>query len=292
MGLIYLNMCSELPKNLEICTKIALVIELPYTIMNKFILTFIIFLSFMLGSFFPVEIHDSSVRVVVIDAGHGGKDPGCRGKNNTESKVALATALELGRIIKENMSDVKVIYTRQTDVFIELHERTRIANKNGADLFISIHCNSGPAAASDTETFSMGLHKMQGSLNVTKKENSVIFQEKNNVENYKDFDPNSIEQYILMAQFAGANQAQSNSLADKIQKDFSKRVGRVDRGVKQAGLYVLWKTTMPSVLVEIGFLTNPTEEKYLAEKKNRVYIASGIYRAFKSYKNDMEALKD
>lgn len=260
--------------------------------MNKFILTFLFFLTFMLGSFFPVEIHDSSVKVVVIDAGHGGKDPGCRGKNNTEAKIALETALELGRIIKENMPDVKIIYTRKTDVFVELHERARIANKNGADLFISIHCNSGPSAAYGTETFSMGLHKMQGSLDVAKKENSVIFQEENNVENYEGFDPNSVEQYILMAQFAGANQAQSNSLADKIQTDFKKRVGRHSRGVKQAGLYVLWKTAMPSVLVEIGFLTNPTEEKYLAEKKNRVYIASGIYRAFKSYKLDMEALKD
>ena len=260
--------------------------------MNKFILTFILFLSFLLGSFFPVEIHDSSVKIVVIDAGHGGKDPGCRGKNQKESKIALETALELGRIIEENMPDVKVIYTRKTDVFVELHERARIANKSGADLFLSIHCNSGPSAAYGTETFSMGLHKMEGSLEVAKKENSVIFQEDNKVDHYEGFNPNSVEQYILMAQFAGAYQAHSNSLAAKIQTDFSERVGRHSRGVKQAGLYVLWKTAMPSVLVEIGFLTNPTEEKYLSEKKNRVYIASGIYRAFKSYKGDMEELKD
>ncbi len=260
--------------------------------MNNFILTFILSLTFLLGSFNILEVHDSSIKVVVIDAGHGGKDPGCNGKKVTEAKIALQTALELGNIIKKNMPNIKVIYTRSTDVFVELHERARIANKNGADLFISIHCNSGPSSAYGTETFVMGLHKSAGNLAVAKKENAVILQEDNHDENYDGFDPNSIEQYILMSQFMGAHQGQSISLADKIEKDFKGRVQRKSRGVKQAGLLVLWKTAMPSVLVEIGFLTNPKEENYLLEKKNREYIASGIYRAFKSYKTEMKAIKE
>ena len=256
--------------------------------MSKIILSAVLSTIIVLSSYTPLEISDYKIRKVVIDAGHGGKDPGCHGKKTKEAQIALSTALELGRIIKENMPDVEVVYTRDKDVFVELHQRAKIANNEGADLFISLHCNSGPSSAYGTETFTMGLHKNEGNLEVAKKENSVIFQEDNYKEVYGDFDPNSDEQYILMNLMQGASNDRSIGLASKIEKDFSKRVGRKSRGVKQAGLFVLWKTTMPSVLVEIGFLTNPKEEEYLNSKNNRVYIASGIYRAFKEYKNELE----
>lgn len=244
---------------------------------------------FVLSSFTPLEKKQYKVQTVVIDAGHGGKDPGCHGKKTEEADVALDVALELGRIINENLPDVKVIYTRDKDRFVELHDRAGIANKANADLFVSIHCNSGPSHVHGTETYTMGLHSSEGNLEVAKRENSVILQESDYKENYDGFDPNSPEGHILFSLFQHAFIEQSLTFAQKIEEQFKSRVGRSSRGVKQAGLLVLWKTTMPSALVEIGFLTNPQEETYLLNKTNQVYIASAIYRALKEYKQDIES---
>ena len=230
------------------------------------------------------------VRTVVIDAGHGGKDVGCNGKFSQEADVALKLALQLGGMIEKNLPDVKVIYTRKSDHFVELVDRAGIANKNNADLFISIHLNAGPSAAYGTETYTMGLHTSEGNLKVAKRENSVILHEDNYKENYDGFDPNSPQSHILFALHQSAYLDNSLRFADKVEKEFRHKVGRHSRGVKQAGFLVLWKSYMPSVLIECGFLTNPNEEKYLNDKSGQSYMASGIYRAFKEYKQELEAM--
>lgn len=256
---------------------------------KKNIISGLFILLFILSAATPTGIVKYQVKTIVIDAGHGGKDPGCSGKSNKESKIALQIALELGRIIKENMQDVKVIYTRSSDVFIELHERAAIANRNGADLFVSIHCNAAASSAAyGTETFAMGLHKTEGNLEIAKRENSVITKESNYQSNYEGFDPNSAEDHIMISQFQNAHVYNSLSLASKIEGQFKNSLNRKSNGVKQAGFLVLWKTTMPSVLVETGFLTNLNDETYLSNKTNQVYMASGIYRAIKEFKSELE----
>ena len=229
--------------------------------------------------------------VVVIDAGHGGKDPGTRGKKALEKDVALKIALKLGNYIEKNFPDVKVIYTRKTDKFLELEERADIANKNKADLFICIHANALPGTkAYGTETYVMGLHKDESNFEVAKRENSVILLEENYEERYEGFDPNSPESYILFSITQSAYQESSLLFARKVEEQFKHRVGRVSRGVKQAGFMVLWRTTMPSVLIETGFLSNSTEEQFLATEQGQTLIASGIYRAFKEYKSEVESI--
>lgn len=245
---------------------------------------------FLLSSASPFEKKDFTVRTVVIDAGHGGKDVGCNGKISKEADIALKIAKELGATIQKNQPDVKVVYTRQTDTFVELIDRAGIANKNKADLFISIHCNAGPPAAHGTETYTMGLHTTNGNLQVAKRENSVILQETNYKEKYNGFDPNSPQSHILFSLYQSAYIDNSLRFASKVEDQFKNRVGRYSRGVKQAGFLVLWKSAMPSALIEVGFLTNPAEEKYLNDKTNQTYIASGIYRAFKEYKDEIEAM--
>lgn len=252
------------------------------------VLLTVIFLG--LSGFNTAERTDYKVRTVVIDAGHGGKDIGCNGRISREATIALKVALELGAEIEANMPDVKVIYTRKTNVFVELIDRAGIANKNNADLFISIHCNAGPAAAYGTETYTMGLHKTEGNLQVANRENSVILKEENYEKNYDGFDPRSPESHILMSLNQSAHMDNSLRFAQKVQHNFKTKVGRVSRGVKQAGFLVLWKSAMPSALIEVGFLTNPTEEKYLNDKLGQTYIASGIYKAFKDYKQELEAM--
>lgn len=244
----------------------------------------------VLSSFTTLETKQYKVKTVVIDAGHGGKDPGCLGKKSQEADVALDVALELGRIVSENLPDVKVLYTRDSDEFVELHDRAGIANKAGADLFISIHCNSGPDHVHGTETYTMGLHTSEGNLEVAKRENAVILHENDYKEKYDGFDPNSAEAHILFSLYQHAYIENSLKFAQVVEEQFQSRVGRTSRGVKQAGLLVLWKTTMPSALIEIGFLTNPDEEIYLNNKTNRIYIASAIYRALKEYKQDIESM--
>ncbi len=226
------------------------------------------------------------IDTVVIDAGHGGHDPGTIGYSKTHEKtIALKVALKVGAYIKESFPDVKVIFTRDKDVFVELHERSNIANKNKADLFISIHCNAfTTGAAYGTEVFVLGLHKEKDNLDVAMRENSVILQEENHESNYGDFDPKSPEAYILMNSFAGAYLDQSISLAQKIDAQFKEKVHRSSRGIKQAGFVVLWKSAMPSVLVELGFISNKNEEAFLTTEEGQAYMASAIYRAFKEYK--------
>ena len=228
------------------------------------------------------------VRVVVIDAGHGGKDPGCHGKKAIEKDITLKVALQLGRLVKENLKDVKVIYTRRTNTFVELHDRAEIANKNHADIFISIHCNSSPLPVSGSETYIMGLHTSEANLDVAKRENSVILKEDNYLKKYDGFDPKSPLAHIIFSNMQNAFLARSLRLAEEVEHQFKERMGRQSRGVRQAGFIVLWKTAMPSVLVEIGYLTDKKDEKYLRSEKGQVYVASAIYRALKAYKKETD----
>lgn len=258
--------------------------------------------SFLVSSFVPKIKPVFTVRTVVIDPGHGGKDPGCHGTKYKEKDVALAVALKLGNYIEENMKDVKVIYTRKTDMFVELQERAEIANRAKADLFICIHCNSACVRdkklkrdvcneeAHGAETYVMGIKNEKGKLDVAKRENSAILLEDNYVKKYNGFDPNSDESYIIMSMFTDTYLTQSLSFAQKVQKQYGSKAGRVDKGVKRASLWVLWRTYMPSVLTEIGFLTNPEEEQFLGSSRGQDYIASGIFRAFREYKDEIEGL--
>lgn len=229
------------------------------------------------------------LRKVVIDAGHGGKDPGTVGKHSHEKDVVLAVALNLGNRIKEAYPDVKVIYTRQTDTFIELFQRAEIANKNKADLFISIHCNANRVKTfQGSETYVMGLHKTQQNLEISKLENASILMEPDYQVNYDGFDPNSDESYITFTLFQNAFLNQSLDFASMVQKELKYTAGMDDRGVRQAGFLVLYKTTMPSVLVETGFLSNAAEENFLTSKAGQDKISESIFKAFKSYKNQVE----
>jgi len=234
---------------------------------------------------------DFKVDVVVIDAGHGGHDPGTMGKSTKEKDVVLKIALKLGNYIETNIPDVKVLYTRTTDKYVEFQDRADVANKNKADLFISIHANSIVGAnAYGTETYVMGLHKDKNNFEVAKRENSVILLDENYKEKYEGFDPNSPESYILFSLNQSAYQESSLNFASKVEGQFKSRVGRSSRGVKQAGFLVLWMTTTPSVLVETGFLSNSKEEVFLNSDNGQDLIASGIYRAFKEYKNQIESV--
>ncbi|MFB0924702.1 MAG: N-acetylmuramoyl-L-alanine amidase, partial [Vicingaceae bacterium] len=229
------------------------------------------------------------VKTVCIDAGHGGHDGGCQGSKSQEKHVALSIALQLGKYIEDNFPDVKVVYTRKTDVYLKLWERAAIANKAKADLFICVHANANQnKSAFGTETFVMGLHKSESNLNVAKRENSSILLEEDYKTKYSDFDPNSPESYIVLTMRQNAFLDQSLSFAAKVQTQFTERVGRKNRGVKQAGFLVLHQTNMPSVLIETGFLTNKEEEKFLVSDLGQDYLASAVFRAFKSYKNELE----
>jgi N-acetylmuramoyl-L-alanine amidase len=238
------------------------------------------------------------LKTIVIDAGHGGKDSGCHGAKKTyEKHITLKIALKLGKYIEDAYPSLKVIYTRKKDVFIPLFERAHLANKHKADLFISIHCNAVPKLTKKgkrvqgTETYVMGLHTTKENLDVAKRENEVILLEKNYKKNYDGFDPNSPEGHIMLSMYQDAYQSQSINLAEKIDKQFKVRAKRISRGVKQAGFVVLRQTTMPSVLVEAGFLTNISEEKFLKTDYGQNLIASGIYRAFKEYKEEIDPIK-
>lgn len=231
------------------------------------------------------------IKTVVIDAGHGGHDVGCLGSIGKEKDVALAISLKLGKLIEENYPQVKVVYTRKNDVFVELHERAEIANRNKADLFICIHANSG-GGAYGTETFVLGLHRAEENLAVSKRENSAILMEKDYKTKYAGFDPNSPEANIIFRLHQNTYLQQSLLFAAKVQDQLNDFAGRLNRGVKQAGLLVLARTTMPGVLIETGFLTNRNEEKYLLSSKGQNQISTAIYRAFKEYKLDMEEVPE
>jgi len=256
---------------------------------HKIIFLLIIFTS-LFSNIYSQDENKYSINTVVIDPGHGGRDAGALGRIAKEKDIALAIALKLGTYIEENFSDVKVIYTRTEDVFIPLNERAEIANKNKADLFISIHLNGNKnIRAFGTETYVMGIHKTDGNLEVAKKENAAILYEEDYTTKYEGFDPHSAESYIIFSFLQNTYLEQSLNYAAFIENEFETRALRKSRGVKQAGFLVLWQTTMPSVLIEAGFLTNPQEEKYLMSKDGQEYIASAIFRAFKNYKNTIEA---
>lgn len=231
------------------------------------------------------------ITTVVIDAGHGGKDTGALGAISKEKDLNLTVALLTGDYIKKNLPDVKVIYTRERDVFVALDERAAIANRSNADVFISIHCNSTDskgASAVGAETFVLGEHKNAANLEVAKKENSSILLEEHADEKYGDFDLDSPEAYIALSLFQKEYLNQSLQLASNVQQQFTKRVGRKDRGVQQAGFLVLWKTAMPSILIELGFISNAAEERFLASADGQTYMASAIYRAFRDFKASFE----
>jgi len=207
-----------------------------------------------------------SITKVVIDAGHGGKDPGTVGKKSQEKNIALRIALNLADNIRSQFPDVTVTCTRTTDEFIELHERAEIANRSKADLFISIHCNANPKHNfQGAETYVMGLHRTAANLEIAKLENAAILMEPDYSTNYNGFDPNSDESYITFTLFQNAYLIQSTTFASFVQDEMKDRVGMDDRGVRQAGFLVLYKTTMPSVLIETGFLSNLEEEKFLED---------------------------
>lgn len=231
-----------------------------------------------------------SLKTIVIDAGHGGKDPGALGKNCQEKDVNLSVALKLGAYINENMPDVKVIYTRNKDSFVELNERAAIANRNNADLFISIHCNATEKGnVSGAETFVMGESKNEANLKVAKAENAAILLEDNASEAYDNFDPNSTEAYILFSLTQSIYQNQSLQLADKVQQQLVSKGGRNDRGVQQAGFLVLWKTAMPSILVELGFIDNAKDGQFLSTEKGQTLCALSLFRALEEYKQAYES---
>lgn len=231
-----------------------------------------------------------SFRTVVLDPGHGGKDPGALGKTAKEKDIVLAVALKVGEYLKKEMPDLNLVYTRNTDVFVPLDERAEIANKAKADLFVSIHANwiSNPKIQG-TETFVLGLHRSEENLEVAKKENSVIILEDDYSTKYEGFDPNQTESYIIFELMQNVYLDQSIEAASAIQQQFEKRVGRHNRGVKQAGFLVLRKTAMPGILVELGFLSNQDEEKFMMSEEGQAYLASAIFRAIRDYKNRFEA---
>lgn len=248
----------------------------------------VLFLIFLLP-FCALAQKGEKIQTIVIDPGHGGKDTGALGKLTTEKSINLAVALKLGEYIEENLPDVKVIYTRKTDKFVELSERASIANSNDADVFISIHCNSSEnsISAHGAETYIMGESKNEKNLNIAKKENASILLEES-TDAYDNFDPNSTEAYIIFSLNQSLYQTQSLKLADKVQKQFANKVGRNNRGVQQAGFLVLWKTSMPSILVELGFISNMKEEQFLRSEKGQRQMALAMYRAFEEYKREFE----
>ncbi len=253
----------------------------------KRIFSIIILLSGIFILSLPAEAQ--KVRKVVIDAGHGGHDSGAVGKTAKEKDLALAIALKTGNYIKENLKDVEVIYTRKTDVFVELFRRARIANEAKADLFISIHCNANPSTTPfGSETYVMGLHKSEANLAVAQLENKAILLEEDYHVQYEGFDPKSPEGYIFFSMLQNAYLDQSLNLASQVQKHIKETVSMYNRGVKQAGFLVLYKTTMPSILVETGFISNQHDEKILISEEGQNKFALSIYRAVKDYKLAVE----
>ena len=230
------------------------------------------------------------LETVVIDAGHGGKDPGTIVGEFREKDIVLAIALRLGNLIKEKLPGVKVIYTRRTDIFVPLFERSVIANKNNADLFISIHANfCSTPSIKGTETYVLGLHRTEDNLNVAKKENSAILLEKDYTTRYEGFNPNLSESYIMFELIQDANIDQSVEFAGILQDSFREHAQRASRDVRQAGFLVLRETAMPAVLIETGYLSNQSEARYLMSDVGRKTLALAIFNSFKVYKSKFES---
>ena len=224
---------------------------------------------------------------LVIDPGHGGHDAGALGAISKEKNINLAVALRFGKYVEQNLPEVRVIYTRKTDVFIPLNERANIANRANADLFISVHTNALPAGkvARGFETYTLGMHRAKDNLDVAMRENSVISMEKDYQQRYQGFDPRSSESYIIFEFIQGKNMERSVELARMIQRGVCDGANRPDKGVHQAGFLVLRVTSMPGCLIELGFITTPDEERLLNDDSRVDDIARGIYEAFAKYKN-------
>ena len=260
---------------------------MPFLFSKRFITALLIALFAAIG----VRADGVRLKKVVIDAGHGGHDAGCISpdKKIKEKTVALDVALQLGDKIKKAYPNVKVIYTRDKDVFIPLDKRADIANKNHADLFISIHCNSvDNSKPNGSETWIMGMNHNKANMEVCKRENSVILLEDDYATKYQGFDPNDTESYIFFNLMQNAYMEQSLIFAEKCQQQMRKGPVKHDRGIKQAGFMVLWRSTMPSVLVEIGFLSNPEDRAILADKEKRGMIAEDLFKAFRDFKKQYE----
>ena len=260
--------------------------------MNNAKLIIFLFVFVFSGNFIVAQENRTKIKTIVIDPGHGGKDSGTMGTKRFkiyEKHVALAVSLKLGKYISDAFPEVEVIYTRDSDFFLELNERTEIANKANADLFISIHCdgftNPKPSGAS---VFVMGMSKLKANMDVAMRENSAIYLEDNYKKKYDGFDPKSPESYIVFSLMQDTYLNQSLKIAEQVETQFSTRANRKSRGVKQAPFYVISRTNMPSILIECGFLTNPKEEEFLHSEIGQDYIASAIFRAFRSYKESVE----
>jgi N-acetylmuramoyl-L-alanine amidase len=255
-------------------------------ILRNVIGAFIVFNLFVAIPFAQKGVESPKLKTVVIDAGHGGKDPGCHGGYAHEKDVCLSMALKLGKLINEKYPTITVKYTRETDVFVELIERANIANRANADLFICIHANAGSTVAYGTETYVLGLHRTESQQKVMERENSIISLEEDKGAKYKSFDLTPDAMIAIQLQ-QNVNLNNAIKFASFLQSEF-KTIGRYDRGVKQAGFLVLYKTAMPSVLIETGFLTNPNEEGFIGKQDGQEKMANAMLKAFVKYKNDYE----
>ena len=246
-------------------------------------------LTFLLMMLLAGQLHVCAQSfTLVLDPGHGGRDAGAIGTYSKEKNINLNVALKVGELVRKNCPDVKLIYTRKTDVFVDLHERAAIANRAKADLFISIHTNSLERKGSSihgAETYSLGMARSSENLEVAKRENSVILYENDYAKRYAGFNPKSSESYIIFEFMQDQFMRQSAELARSIQKQYVKIAGRLDKGVKQAGFLVLRETSMPSVLTELGFISNPQEEQYLNSSRGTDELAKSIYQGFLDYKS-------
>jgi N-acetylmuramoyl-L-alanine amidase len=261
-----------------------------YTI-DKCSLKFIFFLFSVICSInFVSGSSEGKTWVIVIDPGHGGRDPGAIGTMCKEKDINLAIALKTGAYLEKYLNNVKVFYTRNSDSTVDLYDRPEIANRKKADLFVSIHANkTASKSVAGAETYIMGIAKDKESLDVAMKENEVMLSEDNYSSKYQGFDPKSQESYIMFTVMMDVYHKQSISLASKLQTQFTERLSRKDRGVKQAGFWVLFNTAMPSVLVETGFLSNPEEEKFLVSETGQDYMASAIFRACRAYLEEVNS---
>lgn len=251
-----------------------------YYIIMKKIYTILLFLGFLLPTY---------AFTIVLDAGHGGHDAGAVGSFSKEKNINLRYTLLVGDMIKKNIPDAKVIYTRDKDVFVDLNERARIANRNKADLFVSIHTNSSKnTSANGMETFTLGVSRSKENMEVAMLENSVIKLEEDYETKYEGFDPNSVDSYIMFEFMKDQYTDRSITCADFIQTKMIQTSKRNDRGVRQAGFLVLRATAMPSVLVELGFISNKDEEKYLNNNENQVKLATAIFNGIKEYKHELD----
>ncbi|MDR3652485.1 MAG: N-acetylmuramoyl-L-alanine amidase [Paludibacter sp.] len=249
-----------------------------------FLVSQFIFIS--VGVFFcsPIAAQDSKF-TIVLDAGHGGHDPGALGSIAREKDINLAVTLDLGALIEQNFKDVRVVYTRKTDKYLTLQERADIVNDHHADLFICIHTNSSPSpAAFGTETFTLGLAKTKANLDVAMRENSVILLEEDYRSKYKGFDPNSVDSYIMFEFMQDKYLDRSVEFSSTVQNEFVNYCHRTDHGVRQAGFWVLHRSACPSVLIELGFISNGPEERYLTSEQGQKEMATGIYKAVVEYK--------